>query len=87
MPYNNELKGVIFKNKKKLKDTHPDYTGSCQINGEHFYISAWTKEKDGEKYFSCSFNKKEEAKPSSHAVDIKKGQKHLNDIQKDDLPF
>ena len=49
--------GSLFKNKKKEKDTHPDYTGTGLIGDVDYYISAWIKEsgKDGSKFFSFSF--------------------------------
>jgi uncharacterized protein (DUF736 family) len=52
--------GSLFKNKRKEKETHPDYNGSCRIDGTDLWISAWLKEKqDGEKYFSFAFKRKD----------------------------
>ena len=35
----------LFENKKKTKDTHPDYTGKYyDENGKEFYVSCWTIE-------------------------------------------
>ena len=48
--------GSLFKNHKKNKETHPDYTGSCLVNGVELKIGAWLKtSKKGEKFFSMSF--------------------------------
>ncbi len=54
-------KGVLFKNKKKETEKHPDYTGSATINNQEFWLSAWVnKAKDsGESYMSISYNPKE----------------------------
>lgn len=53
---NNELNGVLFKNERKQKDTHPEYTGSCTIDGKEYDISVWVKEsKAGKKYMSLAF--------------------------------
>ncbi len=54
--------GSLWKNKKKEKETHPDYTGTVMVNGEEMYISAWLKEsKNGAKFMSLAFKSKDEA--------------------------
>jgi uncharacterized protein (DUF736 family) len=76
--YDNDLRGALFKNKKKSHDNQPDYTGDCEISGVEFYISAWLKtSKAGEKYMSLSFTGKED-RP------VKKPAKKTAD---DDIPF
>lgn len=59
--------GSLRRNAKKEKDTHPDAKGSCNINGQEFWISGWIREEDdGSKWTSLSFTPKEEkqsAKP------------------------
>jgi hypothetical protein len=62
--YDDNLKGALFKNDKREKDTHPNYRGACEINGEQFWISAWVKEigkgqRAGEMFMSLSFTPKE----------------------------
>ena len=57
--YDNNNTGALFKADKK-SDRHPDYTGNCEINGVHIWMSAWTKtSKNGQKFMSFSFNPKE----------------------------
>lgn len=51
--------GSLFKNDRKEQDNHPDYTGSCKIQGREYYISAWVKEGRGKKFFSFSFKPKQ----------------------------
>lgn len=61
--YDNNLRGVIFKNDRQENDRSPGYKGSCEINGQKFWISAWVKEGAKGKFFSLSFQpaeKKEE---------------------------
>jgi hypothetical protein len=56
-----ENTGVLFRNEKKEKDTHPNMTGSAMIDGVEYWVSAWTKEgKNGERFQSLSFKPKQE---------------------------
>lgn len=51
------MTGALFKNKNKRQDNHPDYTGSCTIEGKKLNIAAWLKTSGkGEKYMSISFS-------------------------------
>lgn len=60
-----ELSGSLFKNNKREKDTHPNATGSCLINGVDYWVSAWTKEdKNGNKWQSLAFKPKDEKQES-----------------------
>lgn len=62
MGYDNNNRGIISKNDRKEKETHPDYKGDAEVNGTKFWISAWIKErKDGSgKFLSLSFTEKEQ---------------------------
>jgi hypothetical protein len=52
--------GALFRNTRKEKETHPDYTGTCIINGKKLEMSAWVKTaKSGTKYMSFSFRPSE----------------------------
>lgn len=42
----NTNRGAIWPNKKKEKETHPDFTGSLNVDGAEFWVNAW-KRKDG----------------------------------------
>lgn len=58
--YDNNLRGALFKNDQKEADTHADYNGSCEIDGQKYWISAWIDvikngEQKGKKYMSLKF--------------------------------
>ena len=40
----NDNQGAIWPNKKKQKQTHPDFTGQATINGVEFWVSAWKRD-------------------------------------------
>jgi type II secretory pathway component PulJ len=69
--------GSLFKNDKREKDTHPNATGTCMIDGREYWVSAWTKTRDnGEKWQSLAFKPKEakaaaQAKPAGRFEDMK----------------
>jgi uncharacterized protein (DUF736 family) len=62
--YDNNLRGALFSNKRKTKDTQPDYSGNCEVNGTEFYVSGWKQkaqkgELAGKTYISLAVNSKE----------------------------
>lgn len=66
--YDNELRGVLFKNDRRVKESQPEYTGNVQVNGQEYWLSAWVKtSKDGKKFFSLAMTAKEE-KPKNEQV-------------------
>lgn len=52
--------GIIADNDKKLKDTHPDMTGSVTINGTEMWVSGWWKDGRRGRLLSLAFKPKEE---------------------------
>lgn len=76
--YDNNMRGVLFKNDRKEKETHPDYKGSCEINGEEMWMSAWLKQGKNGTFMSFSFTPKEQPKKQSAPVPTE---------DFDDIPF
>lgn len=44
--FDNTNRGSIWKNDKKETDKHPDFTGSLNVEGVEYWVSAW-KRKQG----------------------------------------
>ncbi len=44
--YDNTNRGSIWKNDDKQSDTHPDFKGSLNVNGQEFWVSAWKRKPD-----------------------------------------
>lgn len=44
--FDNTNRGSIWKNDKKATDTHPDFTGTANVEGVEYWVSAW-KRKEG----------------------------------------
>ena len=55
-----ELSGALFRNANKQKESQPDHTGTCKIDGKTYRISAWVKEGKGGRFFSLAFTSKDE---------------------------
>lgn len=71
MSYDNNRTGILSRNERKRPDKKdPDFQGSCEIDGVHWWISGWIKESGpqsktpGRKFFSLSFKPKEAAPPA-----------------------
>lgn len=60
--YDDTNRGALFKNDKKEKETHPDYRGPMNFNGQDGYLAAWMREsRDGKKYMSLKWQPKDDA--------------------------
>ena len=83
--------GSLFRNGRKEKESHPDYSGSVKIDGHDMWISAWLKEdKNKQKYFSLSFKRKDGTadRPSTAGEYREAVKRNFPDADlSDDLPF
>jgi hypothetical protein len=72
--------GTLGKNERREKDTHPEYTGKCVIDGKEFWISAWVKQGPTGKFFSLAFKPKEARQEQRQPVPAA-------DFDDSDIPF
>lgn len=66
--FDNRNRGSIWKNERKTKDTHPDFTGTLNVEGREYFFDAW-KRKEGApaKAPSLTFKvKPKDAQPEGH---------------------
>lgn len=94
MAYENT--GLLARNERKEKDTHPDFSGTLNIDGVEYWLSGWTKEGRegtklaGKRYFSLSVKPKNPPaeKPVQKTEDLAKasGAPRFADMD-DDIPF
>lgn len=67
--YDNNLSGVLFVNDKGDNEKRPDWKGSAEINGEHFWVSGWARSGAKGELISLKFELKDAAKAAtSHSV-------------------
>jgi hypothetical protein len=67
--FDNTNRGSIWKNDKKETDKHPDFTGSLNVNGVEYWVSAW-KRKEGApaKTPALSFSIKPKIEPVQKSI-------------------
>ena len=86
--YDDTNRGSIWKNEKKETDKHPDFTGSLNVDGKDYWVSAW-KRRDGasDRAPALSFTvKAKDGKPQS-ANAKPAPQKAYKDDMNDEIPF
>lgn len=81
--YDNNNRGVLFKNDKRGNEKSPDYRGSAVIDNIDLNISAWIKrsQKTGDAFMSLKFEPKQAAPKRAPVMN----EKPFNDDE--DLPF
>lgn len=74
--------GILFKNDRKEKDTHPDMKGFLDVGGVEYEIAAWSRTGQKGKFLSLSVKPKQErAEPRRPA------ERPRAEVDDDDLPF
>ena len=80
--YDNTNRGSIWKNDKKDTDRHPDFTGSLNVEGVEYWVSAWKRRPDANPKapaLSFSIKPKDERREPAPAKQ--------DDFDNQDIPF
>lgn len=91
MAYENT--GLLARNERKEKDTHPDFSGTINIEGVDYWLSGWTKEGRegtklaGKRYFSLSVKPKNPDAGFSAPAAKPAASKPLLEDDSSDIPF
>lgn len=90
--YDNRNRGVIFVNDRKQKDTHPDRTGTLNVEGVEYFIDGWikTSSKDGKQFLSLSVKRKDVQPTDKRAggSDYRRPAQTVSQVDpEDDIPF
>ena len=78
--YDNNMRGVLFKNDRKQTDNHPDYNGSCEIEGTEYWMNAWIKQGKSGAFMSFSFKPKEPKQAPASAPVVNAPAEEFSDI-------
>ena len=87
MAYDNTNSGALFKNTRRQKDTHPEFTGKLNVGGVDYYLNGWRKSPEGKEAFISLSVKKVE--PKTDAGNAQAAQTSAKAAQKldDEIPF
>jgi ribosome modulation factor len=87
--YDRTNTGIVGKNTKKEKDTHPDITGSINVEGKEFWLNGWKKERnDGTgSFYSLSVKPKEQQQAPAQQQHRPAQQAPAADDFDDSIPF
>lgn len=92
--YDNNNRGVLFKNDNKETDRQPDYKGRIDVGGQEYWLSAWIKDRKGttQKYMSLSVGDRVEPKEEQYSKDRPEKDTVIEDISDDpidlsEIPF
>jgi len=85
MEYDNTNRGSIWKNEKKETEKHPDFTGSLNVEGVEYWVSAWKRKPDAsDKAPALSFSiKLKEARKAPEPNNTAEPEEDFSD----DIPF
>jgi hypothetical protein len=90
--YDNTNRGALFVNDRKAKDTHPDRTGTLNVDGVEYFIDGWLKDGSKGKFLSLSVKRKDKQPEAERPAnkthgDRPGGPKNRFDSADEDIPF
>lgn len=86
--YDDNDKGVLFKNDQKGNDKAPAYKGKINVRGEEFYLAAWLNTSSkGTRYMSLKVSEIIDSAGQAKKPAQKPAQVDTNEFVDDDVPF
>ena len=73
---------TLSRNERREKDTHPEYTGTLNVNGVEYWLSAWVRDGQRGKFFSGAIKPKDSA-PNRQSSSANRTAAPIND----EIPF
>ena len=92
MAYDNTNSGMMARNENRKTDKHPEFSGSINVEGTDYWLSAWVNEGkpggklEGKKYFKFELKRKDSVQSSGGGVQRMERPSYGN-IESDDIPF
>ena len=84
--FDNTNRGSIWKNKRKEMDTHPDFTGSINVDGTEYWLNGWLR-KAGASPESPSMTFSVRSKEARTEVTDKEVRQTRREDMNDEIPF
>lgn len=75
--------GILSRAQNRKSDKHPEYSGSAEIDGQEYWLSAWINEGEKGKFFKISFTPKQPQGQQGRSDGVSRSQKQDDD----DTPF
>lgn len=86
--FDDSNRGALFKNDRKTKDTDRDYSGSINVAGHDYWLSAWIKKSaKGQTFMSLSIQAKDGKPETKTTTTPTKGGFTANADMDDEIPF
>ena len=85
--YDNNLTGVMFVNDKQGNEKRPDWKGSLEIDGVHFWVSGWVRQSARGELISLKLEKKEKQPTAAPAAPAYQAPAAAPGDVGDDIPF
>lgn len=91
--YDETNRGSIWKNDRKETDSHPDFTGSINVEGVEYWLNGWRRAPDANpKAPAMKFTVRPKEQPqrgggAGQRAQAVRGQQQVDEFADDSIPF